>query len=201
MRNIRIATLVVALIALGVAATAQISLVVNPPETWVWDESCWPNCTLDLDLTWNGVAYVSSRGGDPADYSWFATGPKDIDPTVNQKIKNNSQSDEWSDWHIIILNGQITSWNIRKWGSTIPWEVYHEPVTGGDSLTAIAIPGQTILPGEYLQVTFVFIPIDPNSPVTIQQWPTTDWVPEPASIAALAMGLAAMGYSIRRKLS
>lgn len=203
MKIARIAALVFALTALCGAGFAQISLVVNPPEQWTWDESSWQDCILDLELTWNGAALVNSSGGDPENHSWIATGPKKNDPTVNQKIKNNSASDEWSDWHVIIYNGTITSWNIRKWGSEISWYVHRslEEVPNGDSITAIAIPGQTILPGDFLRVTFVFTPIDLDSPVTIQQWPTTDWVPEPTSIAALAMGVAAMGYSIRRKLS
>jgi len=178
----------------------------DPADGTLWaDHWDWGTCTWTVYLTGDTGEDPGWDRGVGYDNRWTTGGESPLDPTVNQKVRNYT-SDEWSDWHVIVHNGTIrqVGTDIRKNGSAMIWDIYYNQdnvPSDGTSLTAIASGlGETITNMQVLKVYFIYDVINPSLPVSISQWPTTDWVPEPSGIAALAMGLAAIGMSIRRKL-
>ena len=173
--------------------------VTENTQDYQWQAADWQvldgTKTLVLDLDW-------SRGSGESN-AWSVWGYMADDPAVSEKIRNRTP-DLWTDWHVIVHNGiidQNTARVYRYLPAGLNWLLAFSSGTDWTSLTAIAPdPGQTVAKNQFLSVYFVFTPMDPNLPVKIDEWPTKDWVPEPSSIAAMAMGLVAMGFSLRRRI-
>jgi len=191
------------LVALFVFASSLASMAAKKIEVyegwdnWQWSANDWLGNRLELELWWyKGVGELNKCK------LW---GFKDGDPIVSQQVRNFS-THTWTDWHIVVTNGTIRqdgSADIRKSGSANPWFLSYGVLPNNDGTT---LTGWTLDQNEYIQplqvlsIYFVFDPIDPSKPINIEQWPTSDYVPEPTTLAGVAMGVAAFGVGLRRRL-
>lgn len=179
-------------------AVRKIKDVNVPGDNYEWTDDDWSGetgCVLEMGVNW----YI----GAGEDNYFTLEGVKEADPTIDQLVTNYSSADWWSDWHVQLINGtiQVGSAVVKKDGSAFPWDITYGADPGYDSgFTAIAWPpAELVGPGAVLHVVFIYDPIDPLQRVTIRQWPTTEFIPEPSSIATLCMGLATLGLALRRR--
>lgn len=170
-----------------------------------WSAADWqklnnePYRTFEQEINW-------SRGVGEAN-AWCMWGDMPTDPAVSQKVRNYTNG-EWSDWHVVVHNGTIdqnTARVYRYLPAGVNWNLSFASGIDGNgqwtSMTAIAPgPGDTVIKPNVLSIYFFFTPINGSLPITIDEWPTTDYVPEPSSMAAMAMGLIAVGFSLRRRI-
>ena len=202
----RVLAVVIALALIGTAALAVVAKDVRPGDptevvggknvhyNWAGD---WSGGLLPLDLNWYRAYGYENR--------WTMGGYKDEDPTVDEVITNFTE-DLWVDWHIIVENGTISEAIIYKSAANyVLWDTVIIHGATADSIIAVAPdpldPAMGIGMFEDLTVHFVFAPKVPGN-VFIEEWPTIDGtIPEPSSIAALAMGLATLGFALRRRVS
>ncbi|MGB9619551.1 MAG: PEP-CTERM sorting domain-containing protein, partial [Armatimonadota bacterium] len=114
----------------------------------------------------------------------------------------NSSEDTWTDWHVCIQNGtnlrDIRVYKVGE-GTLWPYELlpnacgfFAHVITSGNPQNPMAVE-----PGATLHVEFVYDVA--GSPVTVTQYPT-DWhaIPEPSSMAALLIGVYALGFGAFR---
>jgi len=117
------------------------------------------------------------------------------DPDVHQVIRNLTPK-TWTDWHVSLTNGTIVSAVVKKVdGSVWDLDVFNDG-TGFDSYTALS--DGRVQSGEQLDVWFRFN-VDGPGDVTIDEYPTTQYIPEPSSLVALMAGFSAVGISMRRR--
>jgi len=165
------------------------------------DPGKWCNiggtCTYDLALDWpyrpNGVDVWLLCGCAP---------PSGQDPRIRQDVYNSSE-DTWTDWHVAIENGaNLRDVRVYKVGEGTLWPYELLPdvcgffahvITSGNPQNPMAVE-----PGATLHVEFVYDVA--GTPVNITQYPT-DWyaIPEPSSMAALAVGLCGAVCGARRR--
>ena len=203
MKSARLFAVVLLCALSAIAAHAQTVTIDATVADYHWSAADWKLvggiCTIEQELDW-------SRGIG-IDNSWCLWGNMPVDPAVSQKIRNRT-FDAWSDWHIVVHNGTILQDGSARVYRYSPlgadWLLFFD--SGVDdlgawtSLTAIAPdPTEVVTNMNVLSVYFVYNPINPELPITIDEWPTTDFVPEPSSLLALAGGLSALGFSLRRK--
>lgn len=195
---------VVLLLVLLISASAVAAPVfksASPGNTYYeWSANDWYNngqtCQIDLVMSW----YLNPG----ADNMYVLEGSMPVDPIVNQDVTNYT-SELWSDWHVQLTNGWVVpgSAYVIKNGTTDPWTVTYDgsDPTKPSGFTAIAWPPASVVgTNDVLHIYFQWNPIDPGSRSSIKQWPTVDFVPEPGSILALGMGLASLGFGLRRRV-
>lgn len=208
MKTVRfLAVALVLLLPALVALATPPSEVTDGTANYQWTQNDWckvgDQCMMELDLDW--FRPISAVAQDAA---WSMYGYMPIDPIVSEKVRNRTSGDVWNDFHIKVVNGRVDPSSVRIYRYSPPapvdWFWFINPLQppdpDGDQIDAFADPLATVGPGQILSVYFVFNPIDPNLPVTITEWPTKDFIPEPSSIAGLTMCLAAMGFTLRRRL-
>lgn len=159
-----------------------------------------PCLVNDFDWTWgiNGE-YLYEIYGDP---------PSPDDPDVSQTITNFTNR-TWTDWHVDIVNGWIVVGSADVHNVAVPspaWTVTYNLIPGytdrASGFFAEVVPGQGTHVNKFgkLYVFFSYELDGSGQQVSITQYPTdTSQIPEPASLAGLVTGLAALGIGIRRK--
>ncbi|MCE5314127.1 MAG: PEP-CTERM sorting domain-containing protein [Armatimonadota bacterium] len=167
----------------------------------VLDSNKWDTsgiCTYDLDLGWswgaNGAVLARINDAKP-------TGSND--PRIRQNITNQTE-DIWTDWHVEISNGTnlrnivvnkvgVGSWTIETYQYCCGFFAHLN--TTYDPNNPLAIHQ-----GEKLYVEFTYDVLDPQQPVSILQYPTTNYtLPEPASLLTMLAGVGGMLGIFRRK--
>lgn len=212
MRAARFLTLVaLALCLCGMASADPAGTAINVgPGTpnWQWDQGAWTDpdgdgvAQMDLTIQWGRGTGTWRTGGDETFRFW---GYKDSDPIVSETIMNFTE-DLWKDWHIYVVNGNVSVATIGKTQpNAAPWIVAVQNSLHNSTIVAVVPdplnPALAIGFGEVLSVYFEFTPIDPSLPVYIDEWPTTDaTIPEPGSLVTLATGLAALALGVRRRV-
>lgn len=200
MKAVRLLLVLALILLVGTTAFAarKIKDVNVPGDTYEWTDDDWTGetgCLLEMGVNW----YI---GADEDNY-FTLEGVKDADPTIDQLVTNYSSADWWNDWHVQLINGTIQPGSVQviKDGGVNPWWIELGADPGYDSgFTALAYPpAEWVGPTASLHVVFIYDPIDPLQRVTIKQWPTTELIPEPGSIATLCMGLATLGFALRRR--
>lgn len=201
MKTFRLLAVISLLLLITCAAYADYSGQISAPgQTWTWSDTDWyagpsGTCQLDVTLDWRLPLVGPSAG-------FGIGGIKAEDPVVNQLVTNYSTL-LWSDWHVQLRNGRLRDGSVvvKKNGTTETWDVTYGAIPGYDSgFTAIAWPpAELVGNNDKLSVYFAFDPIDPRQRVVIQQWPTTDFAPEPGCIITLGMGLAGLGFGLKRR--
>jgi len=204
MKLVRLSFLFVALLlVVGSAASAKLVWDVNlNTQGYIWQATDWVNNTLEIELNWYKPAVLNGHTATDL-HKWSLGGQKDGDPIISETVRNFT-TDVWSDWHIIVHNGIIRQDGSARIYRSSPagpdWLLSFGTVPDGTTLTGIA-PGPHATVGQY-QVLSIYFVFDPTGagPVSIDEWPTTDYIPEPASLFTLAAGVAGFGLTIRRRL-
>lgn len=201
---------------LFVAAIAVLAILAGPAayalQDKEWSISEWdcsknpkregvPCLVHDFDWTYpiNG-AYLYELYGEP---------PSPDDPDVSQTVTNFTNK-TWTDWHVDIVNGWIVVGSVDVHNVNVPnpaWTVGYTLIPGytdrASGFFAEVVPGQGTHVDKFgkLYVFFSYELDGSGQQVSITQYPTdTSQIPEPASLAGLLTGLAALGFGIRRRV-
>lgn len=203
LRTARVLLLLAVVLLISGTALAQSSWLSKTADannrSYEWQSSDWyknENNFLQLDVN---IGWMLMAG---CQNCFELTGFVPEDPIVNQKITNYTY-ENWTDWHVQLINGQLVGmpWVIKE-GDVTYWDITIGADPGyDDGFTAIGWPpAESVGNMEALRVYFVYEPINPDLRVTIKQWPTTDYIPEPGSLMALSMGMATLAITLRRRL-
>ena len=165
-----------------------------PPNEWTWEGE--GTCTLTINIIDSMQEFDQANpyivGGDA---------PTTGDPDVSQRSRNRSDS-PWTDWHVQITGGTYmtgSAYIYNEAHAALPWIIEDEGPGGFWAHHTIGDGAEVDGPPE-LEILNIFFSYDVTSgPVNIVQFPTYDYpIPEPASIAAVMMGLVAFGIRRRR---
>lgn len=201
--------LLVAAIAIAVILAGQAAYALQDKQWSVDEWQCQNNPKRDgvpcliHDFEWcypiNGD-YVYELYGDP---------PSAQDPDVSQTITNFTYR-TWTDWHVDIINGWIVVGSVDVHNVNVPspaWTVGYTLIPGyadrASGFFAEVVPGQGthVDRSGKLYVFFSYELDGSGKQVSITQYPTdTSQIPEPASLAGLLTGLAALGFGVRRRV-
>lgn len=206
------AAVVVLLLSLGLAVQAQQCVA---DYQWSVDNGEWDCSKNDVH---QGVPILiydwEWQEGWPTDslsyrHLIYGEAPSPDDPDVEQTIKNRTTS-RWTDWHVEIVGGEITSATVNKVnadGTTGgSWDVYLEQngqgICNGFYSEVPFLTAQTngVYQSDFLHVFFSFNVLPGASNVQIYQYPTTTAIPEPGSMLALLGGLGAFGVALRKRV-
>lgn len=184
--------LVVLTVALSTAAQA-IHYYEFVLTDWTPGQGGIPTLYINLDWQSDWTVYPGKTTG--ADCLRLF-GPKPAgDPDVDETITNLSPW-TWTDWHVSITNGVIEQAAVQKVGGAA-WQVDIEP--GGTGFDAYVVPpggSGEVAPGEQLYIWFRFTA--QGGDLIVDEYPTSVYIPEPASVAGLLMGLGAV-LGLRRR--
>lgn len=190
-------------LAAGLAiCLASVAIAGSPVLEQSWTAQEWsvnpstqiPVLTLN-NLDWtagtDGAAILRLSGEVPATTLSCTNG----DPYVDETITNHTPV-IWTDWHVTITNGIIREAKVQKvdgnsWVVTIA-----QDGSGFDAVTAL--PTGRVNTSEQLSVWFRF-DLTGAGDVSIDEYPTTEYIPEPSSLMALAMGLGTLGFFVKRR--
>ncbi|MFA5864938.1 MAG: PEP-CTERM sorting domain-containing protein [Phycisphaerae bacterium] len=208
-RFLRNAALVV-LICSPVLFASEIPLTADTNNTsYTWDNSSFSGnnpCTLDPIISWK---LGNDEFGKALPFVMQGTLPE-TDPLFTQTITNNT-TQTWLDWHVDIRNGTIDKlYDIVVYKKTSAgvqvspnWDYGRDVYNAGfdDGFGAVYNGSTTaVAPGDKLFVRFRWTAAAEGTP-QISQYPTYDgnYIPEPATIIFLMIGLVAFGLKSRKR--